>query len=171
VNWGAASTADVTNILRDLEGADGFAEFHRGFVTEIDREALVIDVRHNGGGHVSELLLGKLVQRRLATIYKRWGEPTPYPELAPRGPMVAIANERAGSDGDIFSHGFKMLGLGTLVGKRTWGGVIGINPRHALADGTITTQPEYSFGFDDAGGASRTRHRPRHRRDMAPQTT
>jgi tricorn protease len=65
--------------------------------------------------------------------------------------MVAITNEWAGSDGDIFSHTFKLLKLGPLVGKRTWGGVIGIWPRHRLADGTVTTQPEFSFAFDDVG--------------------
>jgi tricorn protease len=64
---------------------------------------------------------------------------------------VALTNEQAGSDGDIVSHGFKMLKLGPLIGKRTWGGVIGISMRHSLADGTITTQPEFSFHFDDVG--------------------
>jgi tricorn protease len=65
--------------------------------------------------------------------------------------VVALTNEHAGSDGDIFSHGFKLMGIGTLVGKRTWGGVIGIWPRHKLADGTETTQPEFSFWFKDVG--------------------
>ena len=129
--------------------ADGYAEFHRAFLAENDYEGLIVDVRFNGGGHVSELLLGKLARNRLATIYTRWGGEHPYPNEAPRGPMVAIANEQAGSDGDIFSHGFKMLGLGPVIGKRTWGGVIGIYPRHPLADGTVTTQPEFSFGFND----------------------
>jgi tricorn protease len=67
------------------------------------------------------------------------------------GPLVAIANEWAGSDGDIFSHAFKLMKLGPLVGKRTWGGVIGISPKDALIDGGVTTQPEYSFWFEDVG--------------------
>ncbi len=129
----------------------GFAEFHRGFLREYDREALVVDVRFNRGGNVSGLLLERLSRRRLGYNYPRWTVPSPYPDEAPRGPLVALTNERAGSDGDIFSHAFKMLGLGPVIGKRTWGGVIGIWPRHALADGTITTQPEYSFAFDDVG--------------------
>ncbi|MEV4750626.1 PDZ domain-containing protein [Streptosporangium sp. NPDC049248] len=132
-------------------GPEGYAEFHRGFLTEYDREALVVDVRFNGGGHVSALLLEKLARRRLGYNFPRWGVPEPYPDESPRGPMVAIANEWAGSDGDIFSHTFKLLGLGPLIGKRTWGGVIGIWPRHHLADGTVTTQPEFSFAFDDVG--------------------
>jgi tricorn protease len=131
--------------------AAGFAEFHRGFLAELDREALVVDVRHNRGGHVSGLLLQKLARRRLGYDYPRWGVPEPYPNESPRGPLVAVANEHAGSDGDIFSHAFKQLGLGPLVGKRTWGGVIGVWPRYRLADGTLTTQPEFSFGFDDVG--------------------
>jgi tricorn protease len=65
--------------------------------------------------------------------------------------MVALTNEFAGSDGDIFSHAFKILDLGPLIGKRTWGGVIGIWPRHSLVDGTITTQPEFSYWFEDVG--------------------
>jgi tricorn protease len=132
-------------------GASGYAEFHRGYLVEYDRDALIVDVRHNGGGHVSGLLLEKLARRRLGYDLQRWGAPEPYPAESPRGVMVALTNEHAASDGDIFSHSFKMLKLGPLVGKRTWGGVIGISPRHSLADGTVTTQPEYSFYFDDVG--------------------
>ncbi|GII97439.1 S41 family peptidase [Sinosporangium siamense] len=132
-------------------GPDGYAEFQRGFLTEYDREALIVDVRYNRGGHVSALLLQKLSRRRLGYDHPRWGVPEPYPPESPRGPMVAVTNEWAGSDGDIFSHTFKLLRLGPLVGKRTWGGVIGIWPRHQLADGTVTTQPEFSFAFDDVG--------------------
>ena len=129
----------------------GFAEFHRSFLTEYDYPALLVDVRFNGGGHVSGLLLEKLARRRVAYSFPRWGQPDPYPYESPRGPMVALTNEHAGSDGDIFSHAFKLMGLGPLIGKRTWGGVIGISPRHTLVDGTITTQPEFAFWFKDVG--------------------
>jgi tricorn protease len=131
--------------------AQGYAEFHRSFLTEVDREGLIIDVRFNGGGHVSPLLLEKLIRRRVGYDLQRWGTPEPYPTESPSGPMVALTNERAGSDGDIFSHCFKLYGLGPLIGKRTWGGVVGIWPRHALVDGTMTTQPEFSFWFEDVG--------------------
>lgn len=67
------------------------------------------------------------------------------------GPMVALTNEHAGSDGDIFCHAFKLFGLGPLIGKRTWGGVIGIWPQATLVDGTVTTQPEYACWFEDVG--------------------
>jgi tricorn protease len=132
-------------------GVGGFGEFHRSFLTEYDYPSLLVDVRWNGGGHVSGLLLEKLARRRIGYDFPRWGLPSPYPEGAPQGPMVALTNEQAGSDGDIFSHSFKLMGLGPLIGKRTWGGVIGISPRHRLVDGTITTQPEFSFWFKDVG--------------------
>jgi len=129
----------------------GFAEFHRGYLAEYDRDALIIDVRYNQGGHVSSLLLEKLARRRLGHSQARWEQPRPYTPESPAGPLVALSNEFAGSDGDNFSHSFKLLGLGPLIGKRTWGGVIGIWPRHRLADGTLTTQPEYSHWYDDVG--------------------
>ncbi|HEX5415923.1 MAG TPA: S41 family peptidase, partial [Chloroflexota bacterium] len=132
-------------------GPRGFAEFHRAFLVEHDRDALIVDVRWNGGGNVSGLLLEKLSRRRLGYDFTRWGQPEPYPTESTRGVLVALTNEGAGSDGDIFSHAFKMYKLGPLVGTRTWGGVIGIWPRHPLADGTVTTQPEFSFYFDDVG--------------------
>ncbi|HVW35043.1 MAG TPA: S41 family peptidase, partial [Acidimicrobiia bacterium] len=132
-------------------GARGYAEFHRSYLAEVEHEALIVDVRFNGGGHVSQLVLEKLARRRIGYDVSRWGEPEPYPADSPAGPLVAITNEHAGSDGDIFTHCFKLLGLGPVVGKRTWGGVIGISPKHALVDGSLTTQPEYAFWFSDVG--------------------
>lgn len=132
-------------------GVNGFSEFHRGFLAELDREGLIVDVRFNGGGNVSALLLEKLSRKRLGYDQTRWWGASPYPLESPAGPMVALCNEYAGSDGDIFSHSFKMLKLGPLIGKRTWGGVIGIWPRHHLVDGGVTSQPEFSFWFYDAG--------------------
>lgn len=131
--------------------AAGFAEFHRGYYSEVERDGLVVDVRYNGGGNVSALLLEKLARRRLGFDVQRWGQPIPYPQESPAGPLVALTNEQAGSDGDIFSHCFKLMGLGPLLGKRTWGGTIGIWPRHHLVDGTVTTQPEFAFWFVDVG--------------------
>lgn len=132
-------------------GAEGYAEFHRYYQAEIDRTGLVIDVRYNGGGHVSQLLLEKLARRRIGYDVPRYGQPMPYPEDSVLGPLVCLTNEHAGSDGDIFSHCFKLLKLGPLVGKRTWGGVVGIWPRHPLVDATITTQAEFAFWFEDVG--------------------
>jgi tricorn protease len=130
----------------------GYAEFHRGYLAEVDRPGLIVDVRFNRGGHVSSLLLGKLARRRIGYDLTRWSDELfPYPPESVLGPMVTVTNENAGSDGDIFSHGFKLMKLGKLIGMRTWGGVIGIWPRHALVDGTMTTQPEFSSWFQDVG--------------------
>jgi tricorn protease len=157
--WVEANRARVHELSKGRLGylhipnmsAGGFAEFHRGYYSEVERDGLVVDVRYNGGGNVSALLLEKLSRRRLGFDVQRWGQPIPYPLDSPAGPLVALTNEQAGSDGDIFSHCFKLMGLGPLLGKRTWGGTIGIWPRHHLVDGTVTTQPEFAFWFVDVG--------------------
>ncbi|HYL28065.1 MAG TPA: PDZ domain-containing protein [Candidatus Nitrosotalea sp.] len=132
-------------------GPWGFSEFHRGYLSEFDRKGLIVDVRYNRGGHVSPLLLEKLARKRIGYDAPRYGAPVPYPPESVGGPIVALTNQFAGSDGDIFSHSFKLYKLGPLVGKRTWGGVIGIDPYHHLVDGSLTTQPEFSFWFVDVG--------------------
>lgn len=151
-------------------GARGYAEFHRSYLAEVAREGLIVDVRFNGGGHVSQLLLEKLSRRRLGYDVQRWSEPTPYPDESVMGPLVALTNEQAGSDGDMFSHAFKLLNLGPLIGKRTWGGVIGINVRDSLVDGGVTTQPEFSFWFQDVGwGIENYGTEPTIEVDISPQ--
>ncbi|MFU8804675.1 MAG: S41 family peptidase, partial [Bradymonadaceae bacterium] len=117
-------------------GPAGYSEFHRHFLSEKNRVGLIVDVRYNGGGHVSQLILEKLARKPLGYDIQRWGQSMPYPTDAMAGPLVALTNEHAGSDGDIFSHCFKLMKLGPLLGKRTWGGVVGIWPRHALVDGS-----------------------------------
>jgi tricorn protease len=150
-------------------GAMGFAEFHRGYLAEFNRGGLIVDLRYNRGGHVSALLLEKLARRRVGYDVSRWGLPQPYPGESVAGPMVGITNQFAGSDGDIFSHCFKLYKLGPLVGKRTWGGVIGIWPQHPLVDGTVTTQPEFSFWFVDVGWSVENYGTdPDHEVDIAP---
>jgi tricorn protease len=132
-------------------GPLGYAEFHRYFLAEMGAEGLIVDARFNRGGHVSQLLLEKLARKQIGYSQPRWGRPHPYPTESIPGPIVAIGNEYAGSDGDIFCHCFKLMKLGKLIGTRTWGGVVGIWPRHPLVDGTVTTQPEFSFWFQDVG--------------------
>jgi tricorn protease len=130
----------------------GYVEFVRGFLAELDREGLVVDVRFNGGGHVSPLLLDRLARKRAGAEHGRWSGAVPYPAEAPQGPMAALVNEHTGSDGEIFSHLFRTRGFGPLIGARTWGGVIATWPRHQLVDGTVTTQPEFRYffhGIDD----------------------
>jgi tricorn protease len=129
----------------------GWAEFNRDLRREIARDALVVDTRDNGGGHVSELVIERLARRPLGGNVARHAPEDSYPSGAPRGPMVSLANEHAGSDGDIVNEAFHELALGQIIGVRTWGGVIGIDGRYDLIDGTVVTQPRYSFWFRDVG--------------------
>ena len=108
------------------------------------------------GGHTSQLVVEKLARRVIGWDVVRHRQPMTYPEDAPRGPIVALADEFSGSDGDIVTAAIKRLGLGPVVGTRTWGGVIGIDGRYGLVDGTHVTQPRYAFWFDDVAGAWRT---------------
>jgi tricorn protease len=131
--------------------AEGYSEFIKYFLQECEKQALIIDVRFNSGGYISPLILEKLSRRRLGYDISRWHGNFNYPLESTTGIMVALVNEYTASDGDIFSHSFRMLNLGPLIGKRTWGGVVGIEPRHYLIDKGYTTQPEYSFFFKDIG--------------------
>jgi tricorn protease len=152
-------------------GATGYSEFHRYYLSEVEREGIVVDVRYNGGGFVSEMILEKLARERVGFVVTRWSsEPRPYPSDSPAGPLVCITNELAGSDGDIFTHVFKLKALGPVVGKRTWGGVVGINLRHVLVDNGVTTQPEFAFWFSDVGWSVENYGTdPTHDVDIAPQ--
>ncbi|MCW2717911.1 S41 family peptidase [Pseudonocardia sp.] len=131
--------------------APGWAQLHRDLSRETSREGLVLDVRGNGGGHTSQLVVEKLARKVIGWDMVRHGKPVTYPIDAPRGPMVALADEFSGSDGDIVTAAIKRLGLAPVVGTRTWGGVIGIDSRYGLVDGTGVTQPRYAFWFDDVG--------------------
>ena len=136
--------------IPDMMG-EGWAHFHRDMRTEMARDGLVFDVRGNSGGHISELIVEKLSRRVIAWDLGRHLLPGTYPEEARHGPLVTVADEFAGSDGDIVTAAIRLLGLGPVVGTRTWGGVIGIEGRQGLVDGTSITVPRYAFWFDEYG--------------------
>jgi tricorn protease len=129
----------------------GWADFHRDLHTEMVRDGLIVDLRGNGGGHTSQLVLEKLARRVVGWSMPRRMQPQTYPQDAPRGPMVAVIDEFAGSDGDIVTAAIKTLGLGPVVGTRTWGGVIGYDSRHQLVDGTAITAPGFAMWLDGYG--------------------
>ncbi len=131
--------------------SQGWSDFHRDLRSELTHEALIVDVRANRGGHTSQLVVEKLARRIIGWDVTRNAQPTSYPEEAPRGPVIAIANEQSASDGDIVTGAIKTLGIGPVVGTRTWGGVIGIEGWYELVDGTKITMPKYSFWFKDYG--------------------
>ncbi|MFF7964369.1 S41 family peptidase [Streptomyces sp. NPDC007903] len=131
--------------------APGWAQIHRDLRVEVTREGLVVDVRENRGGNTSQLIVEKLARRVVGWDLPRGMRPESYPADAPRGPVVAVADEFSGSDGDIVNAAVRALGIGPVVGTRTWGGVIGIDSRYSLVDGTIVTQPKYAFWLEGAG--------------------
>ena len=104
---------------------------------------MVIDVRANGGGNVSRMIIERLRRKVLGINYNNFSEEGgTYPDGAMLGPMIAILNENSSSDGDIFPYMFREAGLGQLVGKRSWGGVVGISNRGTLIDGGIVNVPQ-----------------------------
>jgi tricorn protease len=132
-------------------GTDGIREFLKWYYGQIRKEGLVIDVRGNGGGNVSQMVIERLRRELLGTRFSRNNDtPGTYPATVFYGHMVCILNEDSASDGDIFPHMFRQAGLGPLIGKRSWGGVVGITNRGPLIDGGTIYVPE--FGTNDLDG-------------------
>ncbi|MFJ9628980.1 S41 family peptidase [Streptomyces sp. NPDC101175] len=132
-------------------GGSGWAQFNRDLRLEVSRPALIVDVRGNAGGHISELVVEKLTRTILGWDLTRNAQPVSYASNAPRGPVVALADEATSSDGDMITAAFKLLRLGPVVGQRTWGGVVGMTGRHQLGDGTVITVPMNAAWFDAYG--------------------
>lgn len=132
-------------------GGSGWAQFNRDLRMEMTRPALIVDVRGNAGGHISELVIEKLTRTILGWDLTRDAEPVSYASNAPRGPIVALADEATSSDGDMITAAIKLLKLGPVVGQRTWGGVVGMTGRHRLGDGTVITVPMNAAWFDAYG--------------------
>src|SRR5262249_20065627 len=131
--------------------SEGWADFHRDLRAEMTREGLIVDARGNRGGHTSPLVGEKLSRPGVAWGRPRNLQPVTYPVDAPRGPVVALADEFAGSDGDIVTQAIRTLRLGPVVGARTWGGVVGMDGWHELVDGTRITVPRYAFWMEGRG--------------------
>ncbi|QNE76850.1 peptidase S41 [Streptomyces finlayi] len=132
-------------------GGSGWAQFNRDLRLEVSRPALIVDVRGNAGGHISELVVEKLTRRILGWDLTRNAQAVSYASSAPRGPVVALADEATSSDGDMITAAFRLLKLGPVVGQRTWGGVVGMTGRHRLGDGTVITVPMNAAWFDTYG--------------------
>jgi tricorn protease len=127
-------------------GAAGIREFIKWYYPQLRKEGLVVDVRANGGGNVSRMIIERLSRKVLGINYTRGSEdPGTYPDGAFPGPMIALLNENSASDGDIFPYMFRLAGLGQLVGKRSWGGVVGITNRGTLIDGGVVNVPEFAL--------------------------
>ncbi|MHA7154972.1 S41 family peptidase [Arthrobacter sp. TMN-50] len=152
-NWVNANRAIVHQASEGAFGylhvpdmvARGWAQLHRDLDRETARDGLIVDVRRNRGGHTSQLVAELIGRKVTAWSFPRGEQPGTYPAHAPRGPVVILTDEFAGSDGDIITQVAKLRGIGPVIGTRTWGGVVGIDGRFSLADGTAVTQPRYAF--------------------------
>ena len=130
-------------------GAPGLSEFVKWYYAQLDKEGLIVDVRFNGGGFVSEMILERLRRIVVGMGHARNFTPGTYPEAAFVGPKVCLTNKYAASDGDIVSYFWKEYKLGPLVGTRTWGGVVGIRGKPPLIDGGYAFVPEFGmFSMD-----------------------
>ncbi len=131
-------------------GVDGLNEFVKYYYPQLRKEGLILDVRGNGGGNISPMLIEKLrreitlfgVARNTAIVYN--------PSGLVLGPKVCLLDEFSASDGDLFPYRFRYLKLGKLIGKRSWGGVVGIRGTLPLVDGGYLNRPEFSV-FDLSG--------------------
>jgi len=131
-------------------GENGIREFIKYYYPQIRKEGLIVDVRGNGGGNISQMLINRLREAILGTGFSRTSDETAtYPGTLFVGPMVCMINETSASDGDIFPYMFKRAGLGPLIGKRTWGGVVGISGHGPLIDGGQVFVPEFATASVD----------------------
>lgn len=126
-------------------GVPGLNEFAKYFYPQLDKEALIIDDRSNGGGNVSPMILERLARIPYrATAWRRSDYPGVVPNKTLVGPKTVLIDKYSMSDGDLFPHGFRELGLGKLIGKRTWGGVVGISGSLPFIDGTDLRVPMFT---------------------------
>ncbi|WP_419572338.1 S41 family peptidase [Rheinheimera sp.] len=133
---------DTTALLQAMGGGN-YSEWARNFYPVFNRKGLIIDVRHNRGGNIDSWILEKLMRRPWFYWESRVGEPTWNMQYAFRGHMVALIDERTASDGEAFAEGFRRLGLGQLIGTRTWGGEIWLTSSNVLVDRGIVTAAEF----------------------------
>jgi tricorn protease len=126
-------------------GPEGLNQFVRYFYPQIHKKGLIIDDRGNGGGNVSPMILERLAREAYRVNMRRNSpEVTPVPRKTLIGPKVALIDKYSASDGDLFAHGFKALGIGTTIGTRTWGGIVGITGSLPFVDGTELRIPQFT---------------------------
>jgi tricorn protease len=126
--------------LRNMGGGD-LTTWYRDFYPVFNREGLIVDVRHNGGGNVDAFILEKLLRRAWMYWQSRVGVPYWNMHYAFRGHMVVLVDQRTASDGEAFAEGFRRLGLGVVIGMRTWGGEIWLSSANTLTDRGLARAP------------------------------
>jgi tricorn protease len=123
----------------------GFTNFNRYYFAQVNREGAIIDERFNGGGQVADYIVDHLNRPELSHWSTRWGQDFTTPQQSIYGPKAMIINEFAGSGGDALPWMFRQRHIGPLVGKRTWGGLVGIFGFPPLLDGGFVTAPNLAF--------------------------
>lgn len=126
-------------------GGRGMVRFIQGYYPQVERQALIVDDRYNGGGNVSAMITQRLARKIWAYMRPRRGTDSTYPDRTHFGPKAVLINHWSGSDGDIFPESFKLNGIGPVIGTRTWGGVVGIRGDKPFIDGGVSTQPEFAW--------------------------
>ncbi len=121
--------------------ANDITAWYRNFYPAFNRAGIVIDVRHNNGGNIDSFILEKLMRRAWMYWKSRAGEPSWNMQFAPRGHMVVLVDANTASDGEAFADGFRRLGLGKVIGVRTWGGEVWLSGVNRLTDGGIARAP------------------------------
>ncbi|HHJ53685.1 MAG TPA: hypothetical protein ENJ89_10855, partial [Caldithrix abyssi] len=129
---------------------EGLIEFAKAFYPQYYKKGMIIDARYNTGGFTSKQIHDRLERTINTMMQPREGKPTPVPERTFGGYYVLIINRDTGSDGELFSEAWKSRKLGPIVGQRTWGGAVGIEPHENLVDGGAVTPPQ--FGEYDPRG-------------------
>jgi tricorn protease len=122
-------------------GGGNLTEFYRHFYPVFDRQGLILDMRRNRGGNIDSIILEKLMRQAWMYWQTRVGEPTWNMQYAFRGHMVVLVDQETASDGEAFADGFRRLGLGPVIGSRTWGGEIWLSGVNTLSDGGIARAP------------------------------
>jgi tricorn protease len=125
-------------------GFEGLSEFAAHFYPQIRKRAIIIDDRGNGGGFVSPMVIERLSRMLVMVEKPRNASPSPNPNDMIVGPKVVLMDEFSASDGDIFPYRFRMDHLGKLIGKRSWGGVVGIRGTLPIVDGGFINKPEFA---------------------------
>jgi tricorn protease len=127
----------------------GIQEFSKGFFPQVDREGIIVDERFNGGGFIPDFLVERLERTTWTYWSQREGKAFRTPNAAVDGPKCILINEYAGSGGDAFPYYFRLRGCGPVIGKRTWGGLVGISHDLPLVDGGSVTMPDFGiYGTD-----------------------
>jgi tricorn protease len=142
-----ATNGRVAYVYLPDTAAGGYTRFNRYFFAQAGRDGVIVDERFNGGGLLADHVIDYLRQpiRNYATT--REGADQQFPTSAVPGPKVMLINEQAGSGGDYLPYAFRQAGLGPLVGKRTWGGLVGIGGYPSLVDGGGVTAPRWGIWF------------------------